>query len=92
LRKHRRKFFAIAHKRALKSSAFAALRAGDLRRGVSILRRRYSARALMAPVTVKTFRDSCVAENVAKQAKQMQIAGRVRPGDSRHLFVNLSRA
>jgi hypothetical protein len=46
----------------------------------------------MAPVTVKTFRDSCVAENVAKQAKQMQIAGRVRPGDNRHLYVNLSRA
>jgi hypothetical protein len=89
LRKPRRKFFALAHKRALKSSAFAAFRAGVLRRGVSILRRRYFARALMAPATVKTFQDSCAAEDVAKQ---MQIAGRVRPGDSRHLYVNLSRA
>jgi hypothetical protein len=37
----------------------------------------------------QNFLDSCVAENIAKQ---IYIAGRVRPGDSRHLYVNLSRA
>jgi len=87
----RRKFFAFGHKRALKSSAFAALRAAVLRRDVSILRRRYFARALMAPVKLFEIHASLKMSS-SKQAKQMHIAGRVRPGDSRHLFVNLSRA